>query len=412
MAAALDIGPGILDGLRVLDFTRVVAGPCLTRALADLGADVIKVEPPEGDLLRTGWPRRGGISLLFAGQNVGKRFASLDLTKPEAVELALRLAERCDVVVENFRPGVADKLGIGYEAVKARRPDIVYCSVSGYGQQGRAARRRAYAPVVHAEVGLLHYKAREWESDPRPEPVSHADIAAGMAGAQGVLAALWRRERTGQGAHIDASMVEAMIAQNEWTAVEANGGPDYSHSPFRPGKAAVVQLGDEAGTWAAIPGAPPAVFTHYARLSGQPELLQDERFNSMANRSANLEQCLEHLARWAKTFDSFEAFEHTLSEGARLPVGRLLSMADTLHADWAEDRDAYVEVACGDETATFNRSALRIEGTDCGPRCGAKHVGADSAAVLAEVLGLHAEQIAALLAAGVVIEDRIERSED
>ncbi|MCA9826773.1 MAG: CoA transferase, partial [Dehalococcoidia bacterium] len=102
MASASDIGPGILDGLRVVDFTRVVAGPCLTRALADLGADVIKVEPPEGDLLRTGWPRRGGISLLFAGQNVGKRFTSLDLTKPEAVELALQLAERCDVVVENF----------------------------------------------------------------------------------------------------------------------------------------------------------------------------------------------------------------------------------------------------------------------------------------------------------------------
>ncbi|MEZ5235444.1 MAG: CaiB/BaiF CoA transferase family protein [Acidimicrobiia bacterium] len=412
MASASDIGPGILDGLRVLDFTRVVAGPCLTRALADLGADVIKVEPPEGDLLRTGWPRRGGISLLFAGQNVGKRFTSLDLTKPEAVELALQLAERCDVVVENFRPGVADKLGIGYAAVAARKPDIVYCSVSGYGQDGRAARRRAYAPVVHAEVGLLHYKAREWGIDPHPEPVSHADIAAGMAGAQGVLAALWRRERTGQGAHIDASMVESMIAQNEWTAVEANGGPDYGRSPFRPGKAAVVQLGDPDGTWVAIPGAPPAVFTHYARLSGQPELLEDERFSSMTRRSANLDLCLEHLAAWARTFEDFDTFEHTLSEGARLPVGRLLSMADTLHADWAEDRDAYVEVPCGDEHALFNRAALRISGTDCGPRGGAKHVGADSAAVLADVLGLHAEQVARLLADGVAVEDRTERSED
>ena len=110
----------------------------------------------------------------------------------------LRLLERCDVVVENFRSGVAAKLGIGYEQVRARRPDIVYCSISGYGQDGRAALRRAYAPVVHAEVGLLHLKAREWELDPKPEPVSHADIAAGMAGAHGVLAALWRRERTGR----------------------------------------------------------------------------------------------------------------------------------------------------------------------------------------------------------------------
>jgi crotonobetainyl-CoA:carnitine CoA-transferase CaiB-like acyl-CoA transferase len=404
MAASLELGPGILDGLRVLDFTRVVAGPCLTRVLSDLGAEVIKVEPPEGDLLRTGWPRRGGVSLLFAGQNVGKRFTAVDLTVPEGVELALQLAERCDVVVENFRPGVADKLGIGYEQVRARRADIVYCSVSGYGQDGRAARRRAYAPVVHAEVGLLDYKAREWGRDPLPEPVSHADIAAGMAGAQGVLAALWRRERTGLGAYIDASMVESMIAQNEWTAIEANGGPDYDHSPFRPGRAAVVQLGDAEGTWCAIPGAPPMVFGAYARLSGRPELLEDERFATMAARTANLDLCLEHLADWARTFTSFEAFEHTLSDGARLPVGRLVSMADTLDSDWAVDRDAYVEMPCGDETAVFNRSALRIAGSDCGPRSGARHLGADNAAVLGDLLGLGTAEIAALAERGVLVE--------
>jgi len=411
VARTLDFGPGILDGLRVLDFTRVVAGPCLTRVLSDLGAEVIKVEPPEGDLLRTGWPRRGGISLLFAGQNVGKRFASIDLNEPDGVELALQLAEHCDVVVENFRPGVADKLGIGYEHVRARRPDIVYCSVSGYGQDGRAARRRAYAPVVHAEVGLLDYKAREWGRDPLPEPVSHADIAAGMAGAQGVLAALWRRERTGQGAYIDASMVESMIAQNEWTAIEANDGPDYDRSPFRPGRAAVVQIGDAEGTWAAIPGAPPFVFAAYARLSGRPELLDDERFATMEARSANLELCLEHLSAWAKTFDSFEAFEHTLSEGARLPVGRLLSMADTLDADWAIDRDAYVEVPCGDATAVVNRAALRIEGTDCGPRGGARHLGADNVSVFADLLGLPEQAVAELTARGVLVEQREERTE-
>jgi len=412
VAASLDLGPGILDGLRVLDFTRVVAGPCLTRVLSDLGAEVIKVEPPEGDLLRTGWPRRGGISLLFAGQNVGKRFTALDLTVPEGVELALQLAERCDVVVENFRPGVADKLGIGYEHVRARKADIVYCSVSGYGQDGRAARRRAYAPVVHAEVGLLDYKAREWGRDPLPEPVSHADIAAGMAGAQGVLAALWRRERTGEGAYIDASMVESMIAQNEWTSIEANGGPDYERSPFRPGRAAVVQIGDPDGTWCAIPGAPPFVFAAYARLSGRPELLEDERFATMEARSANLDLCLEHLAGWARTFTSFEAFEHTLSDGARLPVGRLVSMADTLDSDWAIDRDAYVELDCGDETAVFNRAALRIAGTDCGPRSGARHLGADNAAVLADLLGLGPTEVAGLADRGVLVERTADGNHD
>lgn len=398
-----DIGPGILDGLRVLDFTRVVAGPCLTRVLADLGAEVIKIEPPTGDLLRTGWPRRGDIAVIFAGQNAGKRFMAIDLRQPSGVELALDLAQHCDVVVENFRPGVADRLGIGYEQIKARRPDTVYCSVSGYGQEGRASQRRAYAPVVHAEAGLLHHKAKEWELAPKPEPVSHADIAAGMAGAHGVLAALWRRERTGEGAHIDSSMCEAMIAQSEWTAVEVNGGPDYDRSPFRPAKAAVVQLGDADQTWVAIPGNPAAIFATYARLSGQPELLDDDRFADITVRSANMEACVEHLAAWAATFDSFDGFEATLS-AARLPVGRVLSVDETVNSDWAQDRGAYVEVPSGIETVTVNRSALRIEGTDCGPRGGVKQLGADNRAVVAEVLGLGTEQIDELIAEGALVD--------
>jgi crotonobetainyl-CoA:carnitine CoA-transferase CaiB-like acyl-CoA transferase len=404
MVSIDDIGPGILDGLRVLDFTRVVAGPCLTRVLADLGAEVIKIEPPGGDLMRRGWPRRGDIAVLFAGQNAGKRFMAIDLNEPSGVELAIELARHCDVVVENFRPGVAARLGVGYQQVRAVRPDVVYCSVSGYGQDGRAAQRRAYAPVVHAEVGLLHHKAKEWGLEPKPEPVSHADIAVGMAGAHGVLAALWRRERTGEGAYIDASMCESMIAQNEWTSVEVNGGPDYERSPFRPGRAAVVQLGDENGTWVAIPGNPAAVFVTYARLSGQEHLLQDERFSSMPARSSNMELCVEHLRAWAATFDSFDVFEDTLSSGARLPVGQVRSLSDTVGTDWAEDRGAYVEVPSGDDTVTVNRSALRITGTGCGPRSGVKALGADNTEVLTDVLGLTPEALDRLAADGALVD--------
>ncbi|MCP4221785.1 MAG: CoA transferase [Actinomycetia bacterium] len=398
-----DIGPGILDGLRVLDFTRVVAGPCLTRVLADLGAEVIKIEPPEGDLMRRGWPRRGNISVLFGGQNAGKRFMALDLTKVAGAELALDLAAQCDVVVENFRPGVAARLGVGYEQVRAVRPDIIYCSVSGYGQDGRAATRRAYAPVVHAEVGLLHHKAKEWELEPKPEPVSHADIAAGMSGAQGVLAALWRRERTGQGAHVDSSMCEAMVAQSEWTAVEVNGGPDYERSPFRPGKAAVVQLGDAEQTWVALPGNPASIFVLYARLTDQQDLLDDERFSSMPARSANMSLCVEHLRAWAASFTSFDVFEDTL-DGARLPVGRVLSVADTVNTDWAEDRGAYVEIPSGDETVLVNRSALRITDSDCGPRSGVKHLGADNDSIIADVLRLDSDRVSRLKAEGVLVD--------
>jgi crotonobetainyl-CoA:carnitine CoA-transferase CaiB-like acyl-CoA transferase len=399
-----EIGTGILDGVRVLDLTRVVAGPACTRVLADLGAEVIKVEPPEGDLLRSGHPRRGGHSVLFAGQNAGKRFTAVDLTRPEGVELLLRLAERCDVVVENFRPGVADRLGVGYEQVAARRPDIVYCSISGYGQDGRASQRRAYAPVVHAEVGLLHHKAKEQGQEPTPEPVSHADIAVGMAAAQAVLAALFRRERGGGGAWIDASMCEAMLATNEWTEVEVNGGPDYERSPFRPGRAPVVQLGDEEGTWVAIPGSPAAVLPHCLRLWGNTAPLDDERFATIEARSRHLEECVELISAFAAGFDRFEDFERTMSEGARLPVGRLVALADTVDADWAVDRDAFVDVPSGDETVRVHRSPVRIGGWGCGPRSGVRHLGADNHEVFAEVLGLADAALAELAEQGALVE--------
>ena len=392
--------PGVLDGVRVLDFTRVVAGPCATRVLADLGAEVIKVEPPEGDILRTGWPRRGGISLLYSGQNVGKRFCAVDLSRAEGVELCLALAEQCDVVIENFRPGVATRLGVGYDQVRARKADIVYCSVSGYGQDGRDAQRRAYAPVVHAEVGLLSYKAQEWECSPLPEPVAHADIAAGMAAAQGVLAALFRRERTGQGAYIDASMCEAMIAQNEWTAIEINGGPDYERSPFRPGKAALVQVGD--GTWVTIPGSPTAVLMSCLRLWGRTDLADDPRFATMAARNEHVADCETLISEFAATFPDAESFERCLSEGARLPVGVVRTISDTLGSGWAVDREAYVTVPSGDAEILVNRAALRIDGTGCGPRGGAKHLGADNADVFGTLLGLGPTRLAELTDQGVL----------
>lgn len=399
------IGPGVLAGVRVLDLTRVVAGPCCTRALADLGAEVIKVEPPDGDLLRTAVPRKGGISVLFAGQNAGKRFVSVDLGTPEGVELVLALSERCDVVVENFRPGVAARLGVGYEQVSARTPSIIYCSVSGYGQTGGSAQRRAYAPVIHAEVGLLDFKARETETVPMAEPVSHADIAAGMTAAQGVLAALFRRERTGEGVWIDSSMCESMVQFNEWTEVEINGGPDYLNSVFRPGKAAVVQLGDPDRTWVAIPGSPAGVLEHCANLSDRPELFDDERFATLQARATHLDDCLEVIADWAATFTDFETFEKTLSEGVRVPVGRLRTVVDTLEADWAVDRQAYVEIPSGtDGTVLVHRSGLRFSNADTGPRTGMAHLGADNRAVLHDVLGLEDREIAALEQTGALVE--------
>src|SRR3954468_2864052 len=168
-----------LDGVRVVDLSRVLSGPSCGKALADLGADVIKVEPPEGDLTRTAQPRVGGVPAYFAQQNCGKRCISVDLRLPAGRELVVDLAAAADVVLENFRPGVLDRLGLGYETVSTRNPKVVFCSITGYGHDGPMAGRRAYAPVMHAEIGLMEFGARRLKTEPRPESISHADLYSG-----------------------------------------------------------------------------------------------------------------------------------------------------------------------------------------------------------------------------------------
>ena len=149
-----------LDGVRVLDFTRVLAGPHATRALADLGADVIKVEPPDGDLTRFSHPRINGLATYFVQQNVGKRNISIDLATPRGVEVAAALADRSDVLVENYRTGVMERLGLGPTTLRTRNPRLIYVSVTGYGATGPWLHRRAYAPVVGAETGLTKAQSR------------------------------------------------------------------------------------------------------------------------------------------------------------------------------------------------------------------------------------------------------------
>ncbi len=231
----------MLTGLKVLDLTRVVAGPACTRTLCDYGAEVWKIEPPEGDLMRRGVPRKNGVAIGFAQQNAGKAHLCIDLQQTDGQALVQALARRADVLVENYRPGVAARLGLGYDTLKGANPGLVYCSISGYGQTGLAASRRAYAPVIHAELGLLALNARERGTEPMPEAVSHVDFAVGAQAATAILAALWHRERTGDGQHIDVSMAETMLATNEFAAVEANGGFGDEISPFRPGRAALLR---------------------------------------------------------------------------------------------------------------------------------------------------------------------------
>src|SRR5512144_1424251 len=200
-----------LSGVRVLDFTRVLAGPYCTALLADLGADVIKVEPPGGDDYRHIGPFVGGESALFLAVNRGKRSIVLDLANASDLAVALALAQRADVVVENFRPGVADKLGIGWEALSAQHPSLVNASISGFGQTGPLAKRPAYDIIVQALSGIMTVTG-EPDGPPTLIGESIGDVVAAVFGSWSILAALVERGRTGRGRRLDVAMLDTMIA--------------------------------------------------------------------------------------------------------------------------------------------------------------------------------------------------------
>src|SRR5689334_2788099 len=203
-----------LDGLKVLDLSRVLAGPFASRMLSDLGADVVKVEPPEGDSTRLWGKMIAGISGYFSIANAGKRSISIDLRAPGAQELVLALAAKADVVIENFRPDVMPRLGIGYERLKAVNPRLIMLSISGFGRNGPESQRPAYAPIVHAELGLIDRVIRR-DGVKVDLPLSVADTNAGLHGVIALLSALLMRDRTGLGQHIDMSMMDATLATDD-----------------------------------------------------------------------------------------------------------------------------------------------------------------------------------------------------
>ena len=204
-----------LSDLKVLDFSRVLAGPFAGRMLSDLGADVIKIEPPEGDVTRFWGKEVANIPGYYHQQNIGKRNICLNLRKPEAVTLVKRLVETTDIVIENYRPDVMDRLELGYKALKKVNPRIIMLSISGFGREGPESHKPAYAPVIHAEAGLIH---RKWKRDGgslSDLPTSLADTNAALHGLVGTLAAVHMRERTGVGQHLDIAMIDATSATDD-----------------------------------------------------------------------------------------------------------------------------------------------------------------------------------------------------
>ena len=401
--------PRPLSGVRVLDLTRVLSGPHASRMLCDLGADVIKVEPPAGDLTRFSNPRLNGLATYFIQQNVGKRNISFDMDHPEAREILLELVGQCDVFVENFRPGVAARMGLDYATLSAQHPRLVYASISGYGQDGPWVHRRAYAPVVGAETGITRYQgdARSRDGDEpvyAHDPHSHADLYTSLECAAGILAALYQRERTGQGDHIDISMAQTMLYVNEHAHDHLWDGP---HDPawirsFQPGDYPVLTAAN--GETVIVSGHPAerGTFQFFMDGIGRTDLIDDPRFVDVPARLEHLDEIHTILREWAASMPTAEAIEEQLAE-YQLAVGQLRSYRDVVDTDWGRAREVTVDISDrGDGTVRipnapwrFARSEVRVEGVP-------KYRGEDNAVVLRELLGYSDERIAALAEVGVL----------
>ena len=387
--------PRPLTGLRVLDFSEVVAGPIVGRMLADLGADVIKLERPSGDATRIVAPDVNGQSVYFTQLNAGKRNICLDLRNPDAAALVARLAQHVDVLIENFRPGVLDKRGLGPDALRGRNAKLIYCSISGWGQHGPWSQRRAYAPLIHAETGLLDLSARLRRRPPEQEVHVQADLNTGFFALSAILAALYQRSLTGQGQHLDVAMAEVSAYTDDWAAVDCVGtGDDRSFDIWNH---PVVQLAD--GSYATLVGNRSRMFERFIDAMGgdSTTILDDVRLVDHPARDANrslVDEILQHHASSIANFAELEA----RFEAAGLMTALLRSISELSTTPWAVDRDAFREIEPGVRVPT---TPWRSDGATIGVRGTASRRGADTEAVLRELLGLDDDEIDRLRAAHI-----------
>src|SRR6516162_9920169 len=290
-----------LGGLRVLDFTTTIAGPHCGRLLADLGAEVIKIEPAEGDMMRARPPLRNGASTSFGQLNAGKKSLVLDLKAPQAVEAVRRLATTADVVVENFRPGVMRRFGLDYDALAPIKPELIYCAISGYGQTGPSAELPAYAPVIHAASGydLAHMAYQGEQRRPDYCGIFIADVVAGTYAFGAIMTALYQREITGQGQMIDVSMLESMLSL---TLSEIQAAQFAVAPPGRPIFGPIVAKDGYIN----LSIASERTFQNLAIASGHPQWISDPRFAQYSDRRANWGELIDELEDWSKALTTEE----------------------------------------------------------------------------------------------------------
>ncbi|MGV1088514.1 MAG: CaiB/BaiF CoA transferase family protein [Mycobacterium sp.] len=324
--------PGALDGIRVLEVGTLISGPFCGRLLGDMGADVIKIEPPGSpDPIRTwGQAEVDGHRFFWTVHARNKKAVTLNLREPRGRELFLDLVERADIIVENFRPGTLEKWDLGYDVLRQRNRGIILVRVSGYGQTGPDAGKAGYASVAEAVSGLRHMNGFPGGPPPRLA-LSLGDTLAGMFAAQGALAALYRRTVTGEGQVVDAALTEACLAVQESTIPDYDmGGVVRGPSGTRLEGIAPSNIYRSAdGSWVVIAANQDTVFRRLCAVMGQPELATDERFVDHGARGRNQDEIDAIIGEWASKRQPEDIIE-TLS-AAGVIAGPINTVAEVVH---------------------------------------------------------------------------------
>jgi crotonobetainyl-CoA:carnitine CoA-transferase CaiB-like acyl-CoA transferase len=390
--------PGPLHGFRIVDLTSNVAGPLGTMILGDQGADVIKVEPPGGgDSTRSGANRRGGLTAGFLNNNRNKRSIVLDLKQPSAVEVLKRLAAGADAFVQNYRPGVADRLGVGETAIRAVAPSIVYVSVSGFGEKGPYAQAPAYDPVIQGFSGLATVQAGSDRARPRLLRTILPDKLTAITSSQAITAALLARQRTGQGQHVRLSMLEAVVAFL-WPS-DMTGQTFVGEEPPEQEAASTIDLIYEtADGYITAAVVTDRQWLGLTRALEKPEWLEDERFKTPSLRSQNIDARLQMTQDVLIGRSSAEWLERLTA--ADVPCGPVLTRSQMIrhpHVAALELLEEYDHPVAG--RLRQARNAARFSATPASIRRPAPQLGEHTDAVLGE-LGYSGEEIDELHAAG------------
>lgn len=320
--------PGPLDGIRIIDLTTLISGPVCTALLGDQGADVIKVESPTGDIVRQMGPTRGGMTGTFLTANRSKRSVVLDLKTPAGMARLLRLVRGADVFVQNFRPGTAERMGIGEAAIRAERADILYVSISGFGPEGPYAHKRVYDPVIQALSGLAAIQADRDSGRPRMVRTIIPDKTTALTAAQAITAALFERERSGQGQHVEVAMLDATVG---YLWAEGLVGQTFIGGDVAAPRAQLAQdlIFETRDGWITAGAVSDAEWQGMCRALERPEWLEDARFSTAAGRVIHVAERLEMTAAVLRERTSAQWLERLDAESVPCaPVLRRHEVAD------------------------------------------------------------------------------------